>query len=305
MKSRRPAAVILFGLLGLGGCDRSRSSAPTDSPSASANAPAASSTAPAGAPKADPLAILGGFEGEIGLRATGKTNPTPVNVNLFVKNEVVRMDLPTDVINAKEAKSFLGNGKVYGILHAADKKLTVVLEGKKEAIAIDLDQVGEVAKGFRGHGPGGAAQKDTSPAPPQVTKTTKTETVAGYPCTDWDVVNADKSKLSVCVADKGASFFKLPLTGIPTEHAWALELLDGNHLPLKGVNFDKDGSESGRVEITKLDKKTLDASMFEVPPGYKTVSLEEMLGGLGGGGIPDVPQPGHKGGHGKHHKHKD
>ena len=69
-------------------------------------------------------------------------------------------------------------------------------------------------------------------------KTGKKETVAGYACSDWEVTNADRSKLDLCVAEKGASFFHFPsLAGIPTEHAWALELVDGKHFPLKGVSF--------------------------------------------------------------------
>lgn len=299
----------LFVLLSLAGCDRINSLLGKDSP-----APAASGSAGAGAAGAapsaevkgdDPLAMLAGFEGEIDITAKGKTSPAPVNLSLLVKNEVVRIDAPPDLLASPQAQSFLGPGKVYALLKAAEKKVIVVLDGKQQAIVIDLDQAADQAKSFRQHGAGGPGA-GASPAadPPKVVKTGKTETIAGYSCEDWDVLSSDKSKLSLCVANKGASWFHLPLTGIPTEQAWALELLDGKHFPMRGIASEKDGSEAGRVEVTKLDKRTLDAAQFEVPTAYKQVTLTDMLAGLGGVPPADVPTPQKSPHHGGHHHGK-
>jgi hypothetical protein len=300
-------AVALSLLVTSTGCDRVSSMFRHDDGSGSGSS--GSSGASSAAESDGELPALAGFEGEIDLSAKGKTTPTPVALNLLVKNEIVRVDLPADMMNAREAKSFTGGGKVYALLKAADKTMTVVLDGKRQAIVIDLNSVGEKAKQFRPGPPGGNAPASD---PPKVTKTGKKETVAGYQCEDWDVQSTDKSKVSVCVADKGASFFHLPLTGIPTEQLWALELLDGKHFPLRGIAYEKDGSEAGRVEVTKIDKRSLDAAQFEVPAGYKTVTLDEMMQGLGGGRgeLPsDVPPDNtndnpHKGPHGPHHHGK-
>jgi Domain of unknown function (DUF4412) len=292
----------LLMLLGASGCDHgSSSSSGRSDPAASAPPP------PANAPAAAALALLAGFEGEIDLSAKGKTQANPIALNLLVKNEIVRVDFPPDLLDSKEAKGFTGGGKVYALLKAAEKKLTVVLDAKREAIVINLDEMGDKMKAFSP--PGGRPGQDTpSTPPPKVTKTGKMETVAGYPCEDWDIVNADKSKLRTCVADQGASFFHLPITGIPTENLWALELMDGKHFPLRGIATEKDGTESGRVEVTKIDKRALDAAQFEVPAGYKQVTIDEMMQGLGGGMPPgDIPPHGaphgekHGGGH-HHHK---
>jgi hypothetical protein len=258
---------------------------------------------------------LASFEGEIDLVASGKSNPAPIPLSMLIKSETIRTDLPQDMINAQDTKGIMGGGKVYVIVNVPQKKMFVVLDGKKQAVSIDLDQAGEQIKSMQQRtGAKPAAATD----PPKVVKTGKKETVAGISCQDWDVLNADKSKLSTCVADKGASFFHLPLTGIPTEHAWALELLDGKHFPLRGVAYDKDGAEQGRVEVTKLDKKPLDASLFQVPPGYQVMSIQDMIASLMSGGMPgspgaplDIP-PGMNGGGnqkpphggGRHHGHK-
>jgi hypothetical protein len=268
----------------------------TPAPSATPSAP------PAVAAKSGELPALTDFEGEVDLVATSAKSATPVPLNLLVKSETIRVDVPDDALAAPEARSFTGGGKVYAIIKPTEKKTIVVLDGKREAVTLDLDTLADRAKSFKQHAPGGADK--ATETPPKVVKTSKKEMVAGYACTDWEVTNADHSKLDLCVAEKAASFFHFPsLAGIPTEHAWALELVDGTHFPLKGVSFGKDGAENGRVEVTKIDKHTLDAAMFEVPAGYKQVTIDELLQGLGGGGIPgDIPRGPHGGPHGHHHK---
>ncbi|MGH7439521.1 MAG: hypothetical protein ACRENE_27850, partial [Polyangiaceae bacterium] len=67
------------------------------------------------------------------------------------------------------------------------------------------------------------------------------------------------------------------------------------HFPLRFVGYEKDGAtESGRVEVTKIDKKTLPDTEFEYPPTYKVVDLAQMMGGMMafGGGMPGGMPPG-------------
>ena len=282
-----------------------------DKAESTGTASGAGSSAPTSAPGAKPAAdlpTLAGFEGEIDLVAKGKTSPTPTPINLLVKNEVIRVDLPAEALSSRELRGFTGGGKVWALLKAAEKKATIVLDAKQQAIVIDMEQAGEKAKAFRRAAPG--AQDAPPPEPPKVVKTGRKHTIAGYPCEDWDVLSADKSKLDVCVAERGVSFFHFPLSSLPTEHAWALELLDGKHFPMKGIAYDKDGTQEGEVEVTKLDPHTLDAALFAVPPGYKEVTLDEIMQGFGGGGVPgaipgavpgDMPRGIPRGPHGPRH----
>ena len=121
---------------------------------------------------------------------------------------------------------------------------------------------------------------------------------------------SDHREGTVCVAQEGASWFSIPMTGIPTEHLWAVELLDGKHFPLRFVGFDKDGTtENNRIEVTKIDKHSLPDSEFTYPPTYKVVDLGQMLAGLGAlpGGMPAGAMPGMPGGmppHGMHQKER-
>jgi hypothetical protein len=235
------------------------------------------------------LAFLNGFEGEIDAFARGKQQPqTPITA--FVKGGKLRFDIPESVGQGSPA-SMLGP-KAYAIFDSGAKKLYVVSDMQKQVIVIDLNKSGEQLKGVGGpHQPGGGGAQQ-----PQVklTKTGKYDTVAGYKCENWDVTS-DHREGTVCVAHEGVSWFSVPMTGIPTERLWMAELLDGKHFPLRFVGYDKDGNtEESRVEVTKIDKRSLPASQFEYPPTYRVVDLAQMMAGFGA--IPSgMPPPPHAG----------
>lgn len=275
------ACVVLGLTLSFGGCGKKET---PGAAGAAASAPGAAVAAPSG------LAFLDGFEGEIGVLvkdASPGAKPVPPFA-LKVKEGKVRVEIPEEMAASKGV-----GGKGYAVLNAPEKKLFIVIDDKKQVVLFDLDKAGEQLKAFGGGmDPAARGARDrkepTSEPPPKVTKTGLKDTVAGYTCELWDVVSQDGDKLRACVANEGASWFRLPLTGIPTEHAWALELLDGKHFPLSGIAYDKSGAEKGRVEVTKIDKKTLAANVFEIPPGYKVVDLQQMMMGfaaMGGGAM--------------------
>jgi uncharacterized protein DUF4412 len=111
-------------------------------------------------------------------------------------------------------------------------------------------------------GLGKPPEHGSGPNAPQMklTKTGKWDTVAGYKCENWDV---------------------------SSDHR------------LRFVGYAKDGStEESRIEVTKIDKRTLASSQFEYPPTYRTIDLSQMLQGLGGlPGMPGgMPMPGMSGG---------
>jgi hypothetical protein len=268
--------VVAALVVSLGGCGRKQS---PDGAGTSEGKAAPSAAAVGGLG----LAFLNGFEGEIGILFKDAAKPgKPVPpLALMIKDNKLRLDLPADVT----ASSGMGQ-KGYAVLNTPEKKLYAVLEDKKQVVLLDLDKAGDQLRTLTSSNEPGAREpreQKTAPSrpPPKVTKTGQKDTVAGYACEIWDVIPEPGEKMSACVANEGASWFKLPLGGIPSEHAWALELLDGQHFPLRGIAFDKTGAEKARVEVTKIDKKALAATLFEIPPGYKIVDLQQMFAAMG------------------------
>jgi hypothetical protein len=267
---------------GVLGCDKLKALANHDGGSTAESTPAAAG-----------LSMLSGFEGEIDI-AMKTDKPPPENAmafSLMVKSGKLRVDIPEQL--AKQNGNPFGKG--YAIFDSAAKKIYVVLDARKEVVVLDLNKTGEQLKGIsapREHEPHGAPVPQKPP--PKVTKTGKYDTVAGYKCENWDIAT-DHRDGTVCVAQEGVSWFSIPMTGIPTEHLWMTELLDGKHFPLRFIGYAKDGvKEEARIEVTKIDKKTLAASDFEYPPTYQVVDLEQMLRGMMmPGGMPGaMPMPG-------------
>jgi hypothetical protein len=178
-------------------------------------------------------------------------------------------------------------------------------------IVVDLNQAGEHLKSLGSGAPiPGAKSKGDQPSkpPPKVTKTGVMDQVAGFKCENWEVSEESRKVATLCISDQGASWFHLPLTGIPTEYAWALELMDGKHFPLRMIGYDKaTGAEEGRFELTKFEKKPLAQTLFDIPPGYKVVDAAAMFAQLGAlqgapGAMPIGMPPGMPAGMPKKHK---
>jgi hypothetical protein len=242
------------------------------------------------------LSFLSGFEGEIDLFFRGTKSARPgaaaapetINLSLFVKDKKFRMDLPnTPGPGGMPMKGF-------GVLDATQMKAFLVTDTpEKMAIVFDLNKTGEQLKGFSAKpslGGGGGSNQPSKP-PPKVTKTGRKDKVAGYECEEWEIVD-DSSKANVCVAQQGFSWLKIPFLGAPAEYAWMGELLDGTHFPLRVIAFEKDGRESTRIEVTKIDKKALAANQFEIPPGYPQMTLDQMIAkAMSGFGAPGGRPP--------------
>jgi hypothetical protein len=248
--------------------------------------------AAAAAAAANPLAMLNGFEGEIDLAIKDMKNraaPEVVPIALQIKSDKVRAELPQAVASKPMPKGHV-------VLSTPEKKLYLVMDEQKQIVVVDLDKMGEQMKSFGQGLPKGPKEKSGAPSkpPPKVTKTGVTDKVAGISCENWDVSEESRKVATLCVADQGASWFHLPITGIPTEHAWALELMDGKHFPLRMIAYDeKTGAEEARVELTKFEKKAIAPTVFDMPAGYKVVDMGQMFAQLAGapgkGGPPGAP----------------
>jgi uncharacterized protein DUF4412 len=254
-----------------------KSSSPTVPGDASGGAAAAPNEGPAVAG----LAFLAGFEGQIDAQFTkGRSGETPTAVAALLKSGKFRFDIPDKLTESEQGQHFFGP-KAYGVFDSTAKKLSVVSDAKKQVIVIDMNKSGDRFNDVSHRRPPGPGSKPEE-REKKIDKTGKFETVAGRKCEDWDV-SSDHREATVCVTHDGISWFSLPAAALPTEHAWALELMDGKHFPMKFVGYDKDGmTEDSRFEITKMEKRSVPDSAFEVPADFKVMDLDQLMQGLAG-----------------------
>jgi Domain of unknown function (DUF4412) len=217
LNARSALCFVLFAVVG---CRAKEAPIPGASASALASA-----SAPAGAN----LSVLDNFEGQIDLSAkgkyAGKDTTAPTSLTLLVKDGKFRFDLPEGLDGTQSL------GKAYVLVMPADKKLYAVMDAKKQVVLIDLDKLVAQAKTFGAQPHTGDANGNAA----DVQKTGKTDTVAGYSCEIWHVTSK-KSVGDLCIAEQGTSFFHIPLSGVPAEYAWASEITDGKHFPLRFVS---------------------------------------------------------------------
>jgi len=225
--------------------------------------------------------------------AKGKGKPDATNLALVVKSDNIRLEIPQGIAGPGQPSP-----KGFVVLKPGEKKLIAVIDEfaqqpqlQKTAIVVDLNTIGEQFKSMVPHAPVAAA-KDNKPTkpPPKLAKNGTTDKIAGYSCDNWDVTEESKKVATLCIADQSNSWFHIPTLGFPTEYAWALELLDGKHLPMRMIAYGKDGTEEGRVEMTKFEKKAVAASLFDVPAGYKVTDVQSLMQQMmGGHHMPAMP----------------
>jgi hypothetical protein len=108
---------------------------------------------------------------------------------------------------------------------------------------------------------------------PEVIKGKNTRTIQGYKCQEYIVKNKDENtQITYWVASGKFDFFDpfLKLINQKQKFSTYYQLIKGlsGGFPMLAVETSMDNVEKGRLEVTKVEKKTLEASLFEVPKGY-------------------------------------
>ena len=129
--------------------------------------------------------------------------------------------------------------------------------------------------------------KDSSIDFPKVTSTGKTETIAGFTCEHWLIGD----KTDVCMA-KGLGYFggggsggildKLKNLALREKIKSQLEnnpefakFVEGGAFPLKMAQIEN-GQSKTIMEVTGVERKSLDDSLFTVPADYKKMEIPGM-----------------------------
>jgi hypothetical protein len=161
--------------------------------------------------------------------------------------------------------------------------MTVLMPQQKMYMVMDMKKAGQAAAGM----PFGKGRKDTGvgagvpTAMASIKATGRKETIAGHECEYY--VMGEKGEAEVCSA-KGLGMFMMgqsPMGGAMGGMAAlaalgtnsdAVKLFTDGFFPLKMVNTEG-GKKEVVMEATRVEKKTLDASLFVPPPDYKEMKM--------------------------------
>jgi hypothetical protein len=266
-------AILFLTLLLIAAFGAACGGAKQNSTSNSAPASSASSSSPSAASSSS-ASGAGVFEGEITAKLFTGANSMQIRYATKGSRMRVETQLPQ------------GGPQTGAVLmdFSAGTQTMLVPQNKTYIVVNWSEMAGEIAK---------EAGKASSGDFPKVTSTGATETIAGFTCQHWLI--GDKQDMDVCMA-KGLGYFaggqsggildklkdlargdkiKAQLDANPEFAKFA----EGGAFPLKMAQVEN-GQSKTIMEVTSIERKSLDDSLFAVPADYKKIDVP---------GIPGIP----------------
>lgn len=109
---------------------------------------------------------------------------------------------------------------------------------------------------------------------PEISNTKAAKTLLGVNCKEISVVNKEENAtIKYYVGGNKFDFFAKMLKLMNRKDKSASYFLlilkeAGDAFPYLSIQTDNTGRETGRLEVEKLEKKTVDATMFDIPKDY-------------------------------------
>ena len=183
------------------------------------------------------------FEGIVTMKVHGGDSARePREMQYALRQGVARVEMP-------------GRGDARGvmIIDQSAKTSTMLMPAQKKYMVMPIPQgVGEPRAGDHPRA--------------EVVRTGRKETIAGYECEHWLVKG--EHEIDACVAS-GLGTFMMGGPGRGREDAWTGSLRDQQGFPLKVTRV----GGAMIMEVTRLEKKALDASLFAPPPDYEKMEM--------------------------------
>ena len=221
-----------------------------------------------------PVSAQALFEGQVTLILTSPRGAIPTE--LYMKDGMTRMDVAGP-----------GGGSMTMVTDPSKKEMLIIMPERQMYMRRSTDMAGMAM-------PQGAPPMTK----PTITKTGKMETIAGISCEHYTITHEGGESEDACLASGMGTFSpgggmmgrgmgggggggqgggRGPGGGGRQELGWARDL-DKGMFPLKVV---KNGATV--MEVTKVEKKKLDPTLFQAPEGFQDAS------GMMGGGRPGRP----------------
>lgn len=192
----------------------------------------------------------GDFEGVLHMTTSHAGTGTKSAMDWYLKGDKARMEMSR------------GEGRTnVMIFDAKTRTMQMAMGGQQSYMEISLD-------GERGEHLKEALEHQT------VERTGKTEKVAGYSCEIWRITDKQQHRLKsdVCVAKgfgNAATFWVDPKEARrSSQPGWMKQLAEEGGVALRSIQYDEAGKESMRMEVTSIDKKSLDAGLFAFPADW-------------------------------------
>jgi hypothetical protein len=224
----------------------------------------------------------GDFEGLITMKMETEVQKG-MEMTYFLKGKHTRIE--TNVPSTPEAHAVM-------LWDLEGAKITTLIASKKMYMTMDLKAAAEGMKEAAKQMKKSQGEEEATKFP-KLTETGQKETIAGYTCEHW--LMGDQQNLDMCVA-KGLGYFGMggqgggglaalknlafspKLLAEAAAHPEWVKFLEGGAFPLK-ITALEDGKVKMNMEATRIERKSLDDSLFAIPPDYKEFNVGNLTGG--------------------------
>lgn len=194
------------------------------------------------------------FSGEVKMKisdADGKA----FDMNYLVKENFIRFgtEMP---------------GQSVGIIFNASKNnMLMIMEDQKMYMEFPLDMMYENS----------GMDESKSESNGKFFATGETKKIIGYTCEKW-VYESDENIAETWMTKEIGKFkfFEGGFGKMQKVEEWQSSIEKSGFFPMLVINRDKSGKELNKMEVTSIDKKTLDDKLFTVPAGYQKFNMPNM-----------------------------
>ena len=200
----------------------------------------------------------GDFEGVIHMKTTHAETGTSGAMDWYLKGDKGRVEM-----------SRTDGQKTVMIFDGKTRTMQMAMPGQKTYMEISLE-------GGRGEYLKEALEKQS------VERTGKTEKIAGYSCEVWRITDKERhrTKSDLCVAKgfgSAARFWIDPKEARrSSQPGWVKQLIEEGGFGLRSIQYDEAGKETTRMEVTSIDKKSLEATLFAFPADWTKHDMSAM-----------------------------
>ena len=206
------------------------------------------------------------FEGRIGMKITQPSAKNAAGTNMLycVKGSKVRLEMQPDARQGEELFSMAF------LMDMEKQQLNMLLPEQKMYYSYSFkDQKVQKPK---------AGEADFKP-------TGRTDTILGYKVEEYANV-ASKGEYAEMWLTKGIGTFKMMAAGpggkMADQKSWEKYIADNGLFPMRVLQYDKKGGKLvSQMDVTKVERATLPASLFELPSDYKKFSIGNLFKGIG------------------------
>jgi hypothetical protein len=228
-------------------------------------------------PSASSVSGGGAFEGEI--TAKMFTDDQPEDFRYAIKGNRMRLETQLSPGSAESGVA---------LMDSSAGTVTMLIPQRKTFMDMNDMNFGQMTREMMAPGD----EKDSSGDFLKVSSTGKTETIAGFKCQYW--LFGPKQDTEVCLAN-GLGYFasagggpgildKLTNLGMRDKIKAQLDanpefakFVEGGAFPLKIVEIEN-GQSKTFMEVTRVERKSLDDSLFKVPADYTKMEIPGMQG---------------------------